>query len=456
MKKFNKYSKMIALVVALAAIMFACVEDDFDTPPIALKPIGEILTIQEVKDIYYDYATYNALVEEDAYIFALDASVYATVTMDNETDNSYKFFYIQDNTGGLPVRQDVSGGMYIGDSVRVYLKDLVIMKYNGTVFQLNNMNNLGVNSDTSVVKQGVNNKRAPEEATIAEIMASNESQEYYYGRLVKLVDVQFISTDTAETFAYPSTLTDESRMLQDTANNQLIVRTSGYATFAGASVPVGSGSIIGVIGKYNDNLQLVIRKLSEVEMGNERFDVTGSGGGGGGGGPVDPVTSFTADFEEFVEYDDIEIEGWQNEIEAGDRAWHAKVYDDNAYAQLNAYNSTDPENIGWLITPPIDFDVNSNEVLSFRSAVAFYTHESFELLISLDYDGENYLTATWTPLSATIAGSGDSDYAWVSSGDIDLSSYTGVGYVAFKYTGDADQSETGTFVIDDVVLEDKP
>ena len=193
-------------------------------------------------------------------------------------------------------------------------------------------------------------------------------------------------------------------------------------------------------------------------MNNERFDVAGSGGGGGGGGgSADTISTFSVDFEEFTTtYEDIAIDGWQNEIEAGDRAWYAKSFDDNIYASLNAYNSTDPANIAWLITPPIDFDVNSNEVLSFRSAVAFYTHEGFELLISLDYDGENYLTATWTPLSATIAGSGDADYAWVSSGDIDLSSYTGIGYIAFKYSGDADQGETGTIVIDDLVLEDKP
>jgi len=276
MKKYRKFSKIMTLIVAIAAIMFACVDDDFDTPPISEIPIGDVYTIEQVKNFFYAAG--------NTYAFSEDASVYATVTMDNETDNSYKTFYIQDNTGAIAVFQNTSGGVYIGDSIRLYLNNLVVMQYN-KLFQINDITGSnGIDVDENLIKQGYNNKRVPEEVTLAEIIASSTSKAYYQGRLVKISDVQFIDTDTAETLASPATLESESRMLQDSSDNQIIVRTSGYATFAGADVPDGSGSLIAIVGQYNDDMQLVIRRLGEVEMDETRFNVSGGGGTGDGSG----------------------------------------------------------------------------------------------------------------------------------------------------------------------------
>lgn len=620
MKKKNKISKMLMLLVAISAVMFSCVEDDYDKPDIPQIPIGEVYTIQQVKDFYNNNG--------GDYTFSEDASVYGTVTMDEETDNSYKTPFIQDHTGGIAVFLNSSGSLYIGDSIRVYLKDLKIMKYNG-LFQINDITGSnGVDVDANIIKQGYNNKRVPEEATLAQIIENSESKAYYQGRLVKLSDVQFVDTDTSKTYYWEDDQYAENKYIQDTLDNTMIVRTSSYATFADAEIPNGSGSIIAIVSQYNEDMQLIIRRSSEVEMNNARLDVGGGGGGttidpvasvnedfssaedytditltgwtniavqgdrkwqgkvfnsekyiqasgynsgldametwiitppvtgisskvlsfksakaywahdageeplrvyistdfvgdnfetatwnelnvtvagesdtdhswiesgevdlsaysgnaaiafkyvgsdtesttirlddimvdvsgGGGGGTTDPVTSFNIDFSQFANYDDVVIDGWQSFAETGSRLWQAKEFSGNVYAQGSAYNSTDAENIEWLITPPIDFDVNANEVLHFRSAVAYYTHEAFDLLISTDYDGTNYETATWTPLTATIAGSGNTDYEWVNSGDIDLSSYTGIGYIAFKYTGDVDQGQTGTFILDDIVLENR-
>ena len=64
----------------------------------------------------------------EAYEFTADASIYGTVTMDNETDNSYRTIYIQDATSAIAVFfKSGQGGVYIGDSIRIYLKDLIVM-----------------------------------------------------------------------------------------------------------------------------------------------------------------------------------------------------------------------------------------------------------------------------------------------------------------------------------------
>ena len=315
MKKMNKFSKMLTLMVAMATLMFACVDDDYDRPDIEQIPVGQIYTIQQIKDLY----------NGSTYKFTDDASVYATVTMDNETDNSYRTFFIQDNTGAIAVFQDVSGGVYIGDSVRIYLKNLVVMQYQ-KLFQINSVSGDGVNVDDNLIKQGYNNKRSPEDATIQDI---KDNMAYYQGRLVKISDVQFVDTDIDKTFADAENLETEERKIQDTYDNQLIVRTSGYATFANSDVPDGSGSIIAIVGQYGETIQLYIRRVSELEMDNERFEITQP--------PVEGVTSFNVDFENLSDYDDVEITGWQSFAEVGSRLWQAKEFSGNVYAQGSAY-----------------------------------------------------------------------------------------------------------------------
>ncbi len=431
MKNKKLISVLLTLFVA-TVLMYSCVDDDFDTPPSSPIPIGEIITIEEMKDIYNT---------NGGYTFTVDVSLYATVTMDDKSGNIYKTAYIQDATGGIALHLDAAGGIYQGDSIRIQLNGLGIGKYK-SLFQIDALDGNGFTLDNYITKIQTLVNVEPELVTINDLVNKQ-------GRLVKLENIQFIVGDTVVTYADAVNEESVSLTIQDTLGKTAIVRSSSYAQFADEKTPSGSGSMIAIVGQYNDDMQLIIRTTDEVIMEDERFIPDGGGTG-------DPVTEFNIDFSEFANYDDVIIADWQSFAETGSRLWQAKEFEGNVYAQGSAYNSTDSENIEWLITPPIDFDVNANEVLSFRSAIAYYTHESFDLLISLDYDGEDYASATWGSLTANIASSGDANYAWVESGDIDLSSYSGIGYIAFKYTGDVDQGETGTFILDDIVLEDKP
>jgi len=247
-------------------------------PPVKQIPIGEIYTIQQIKDFYYNN-------NNSDYTFTEDASVYGTVTMDEETDNSYKTPFFQDNTGGIAIFVNNSGGLYIGDSIRVYLKDLKIMKYRDGLFQINDeTGSNGVDIDANIIKQGHNSQRHPEEVTLAEILESTASKEYYQGRLVKINNVQFVDTDTSKTYYWEDEENGENKLIQDSLDNTIIVRTSSYSTFADYKIPNGSGSIIAIVSQYTDEMQLLIRRSSEVDMNGERFTVGGGGGTGEGTG----------------------------------------------------------------------------------------------------------------------------------------------------------------------------
>ena len=64
-----------------------------------------------------------------------------------------------------------------------------------------------------------------------------------------------------------------------------------------------------------------------------------------------------------------------------------------------------------------------------------------EVLFSTDYNGTNPLTATWTPLPATLAQKSDADNTFISSGNVSLPVQAGKsGVIAFKYSGSNTES----------------
>jgi len=147
---------------------------------------------------------------------------------------------------------------------------------------------------------------------------------------------------------------------------------------------------------------------------------------------------------------DINVKGWSNVAVKGTRLWRAKIFDGNAYAQATAYNDSSPEMESWLVTPLLDLDKVSS--LQFESSQAFYTHDGMSVWISTDYDGEDPSKASWLPLNCRLAGKSDADHAWIDSGVVDISSYSGKGYIGFKYVGNP-ASGTTSYRIDNVVVQ---
>jgi hypothetical protein len=57
-------------------------------------------------------------------------------------------------------------------------------------------------------------------------------------------------------------------------------------------------------------------------------------------------------------------------------------------------------------------------------------------------------------LDCDIAGENDPDHDWVPSGEIDLSTYSGLAYIAFKYTGSDLNGNTTSYRVDNVMVWD--
>jgi hypothetical protein len=170
---------------------------------------------------------------------------------------------VQDEDQAVELRLTASSRINQGDSIRVNLNGATLMYYNNQ-FQVDNLD------VQNLIIQESELDKEPILVTIPELLASNFSTAYQ-SKLIKIENVQFLSSELGNSFADPINQITENREIEDMAGNKIIVRTSGFASFAGATVPEGSGSILAIVTQFGNVRQLIVRRPSEVQLDGERF-----------------------------------------------------------------------------------------------------------------------------------------------------------------------------------------
>jgi hypothetical protein len=145
---------------------------------------------------------------------------------------------------------------------------------------------------------------------------------------------------------------------------------------------------------------------------------------------------------------------WTSYAEVGTKLWYSSIYKGDGYAKFTAFQSGEPTNVSWLISPAINMDNKENVKLTFQTSHDKFvtsTANSLDLFISTDYDGTNFTSAHWTKTNYTTTQTYPltDAYAYVNSGFVDLSAYNkGVIHLAFKYSGSS--SLSGSYQVDNV------
>ena len=203
------------LLLALVGTLFTACKKEYPTPPIQELPIGRVYTISEI------------LALEPGTVFNEDASVYGIITADEVSGNLYKAAFMQDRATGAAIQLYLNAvsGVRIGDSVRIYLKDVTYAMYNNLP-QLSNFE-----ADGHIIILANNKPIQPALATIDEI-----TQGKYLAGLVRLENVKFTEQNT---FADPTTYGNRTLIDPMNPSSNVIVRTSNYANFANDSLPQG-------------------------------------------------------------------------------------------------------------------------------------------------------------------------------------------------------------------------
>jgi Family of unknown function (DUF5689) len=408
-RMFPKHVSRFFLALPFIALLSGC-DKEFDSPPRTTPGVGDIITIAELKSLF----TLNPVHFDSA------MSVYAVVNSDENDGNFYKNVYVQDATGGLCLRLMNSGGLYIGDSIRIYLPGTVLAPYNG-LMQLDS-----VDVDVNVVKQATLRHIEPLHLTIDQLDPVD-----HQSMLVQLDSVEFITAQAiGSTWADPVNQQSVNLDLEDCNGNQILVRTSGYANYAGQLIPQGKGSFLGVLGVFGSDLQLYARTVGEVLLNGPRC-------------PGEELPFFSKNFQD----QNLTSGGWTEQVVLGSTYWGVQDLGSagNFYAYANNYTSGVAAET-WLISPAIDITGVASPALSFQNACNF-NGPLLEVYVSTDYQTGNAPgTATWTAMSPVLSAGA---YAWVNSGLLDISAFSSANFrVAFKYVGT--DSDGRAWEVDDI------
>jgi hypothetical protein len=93
----------------------------------------------------------------------------------------------------------------------------------------------------------------------------------YQNMLIQLDDFEFSETDTSKLYADTSASKNAaSYVLKNCAGKSIILRTSGFASFAGINLPNGNGSIACIYSVYNTSKQVYIRDTDDVQFHDTR------------------------------------------------------------------------------------------------------------------------------------------------------------------------------------------
>jgi hypothetical protein len=263
--KFQKTLRLFVLLMAGTILLNGCVDKDFDIPDPLEIPIGEVHTIAELRQIFA--AGGNQPIK-----FTEDVTVFGVITMDATSGNIYRSAFLQDETAAINLRLMSPGGLYQGDSLRLNLKGTTLGSYEN-MLQIDS-----VHVGNSIEKLSTMVDVEPAVVNINTLL----SDASYQARLIKLENVEFHNNELGQTYADPDNLIAQNRILKDCDGNQIIVRTSGYANFAGDLIPEGNGSIVAVLAQFRDDRQLFIRNIDEVVMDGDRCPVPGE--------DMDPIT----------------------------------------------------------------------------------------------------------------------------------------------------------------------
>ncbi len=445
MKNLKSYIGLMLLSLGMASC-----SNEFDRPPLVL-PEADIeanTTILELKELYWqDGANYATQIGKKSN--GDNIIIEGIVTSSDESGNIFKNLMITDGTAALTIsidEYDLYTSYALGQKVVIDLTDMYIGKYSGLV-------QLGIPEETEkygtqISRMTIEEFKAhaqqdgmpmPDQVEAIDFDLGSLSTDaafmrQWQSRLIKLSGVTFADGGTA-TFA--ESKQSVSRTLTDENGKSIIVYNSGYSDFYDQTLPAGKGDVVGILSYFGNNWQLLLRSEEDCMNFEEVPEA-----------PVDPVDGINEGFDSGAI-----PSGWTTALVSGTKKWYVTDFDSNYYASCTAYKGTDPEDgkgyDSWLITPPIDADKLAEKAMHFQSQAAYSGDCALEVYVMTDNDPT---TATLTKLNANIAEPPASGYSgFVTSGNIDLSSFSGIIYIGFRYTAKT-SSASRTYCIDNVVV----
>ncbi|MET2986390.1 DUF5689 domain-containing protein [Aureibaculum conchae] len=271
-----KTIKTFLFFIFLAII--SCVQDDeYSIPKISECNETVLPPTKTVKDIYNSTTSIVTKYTEPDVIEAY-------VTSNDQSGNFFKILHLQtlDGSRGFSIPVDVADLYTIfnpGRKVSINLQNT----YTQLHFEGLEIGNLMVDERTKEEFIGkitatnfknilVKTCDAVDEEELVQKITLNEITDAHLNTLIELKDVQFEDAALGKTLY--DTNTDSgggtNYLIEDISESSIAFRTSAFADFGTTEVPNGNGTIRGVLTKFSNTYQILIRSIEDVQLNNER------------------------------------------------------------------------------------------------------------------------------------------------------------------------------------------
>lgn len=367
--------KITIILILIAAILAGCnLEPDVAPMPTfigeANTTIAELLAMHPIgtEDSY------------DSIPLGSNIIICGYVTTSDEWGNNYKYINIEDETGAIQIKIN-NTALYkkylIGQRIYVKCDGLVLGDYrklpqlglwaNGKMESIPSFKTYLYIFPDGAPMGGLN----PIDMTT--VPAANDIPSTMYNRKVRLLDATFVEGGMA-TFSDPGAATSHDIKMSD--GTTAVLRTSNYATFAGQTLPVGTGNITGILTRYNNYVQIVINSPEDL-VG---FSV-----------PVERQTVFS------VNYGNAFNEGWFQTGTGND--WQTMVNSSFSGFVVNPASDQDK----YLISPAVNLSGVANPELSFtHRAPQGFSPNTMMCFYTPNYTGD-VSTSLWIPFDLSVA-----------------------------------------------------
>jgi DNA/RNA endonuclease YhcR with UshA esterase domain len=272
--------KLILLISVFMIGFMGCVKDDFDNPQQYGDPNLPVnFTIKQLKQLLINSGDQIYSIDQDLIIAGI-------ITADDKSQNFYKEIVIQDSTAAIGIKIDqnsIYNDYPIGRKVYIKLKGLALGNYKNLISlggYVDSVSTSGVKSLGMIVSnkisahliKGPKNNQLP----ITEVKITELNDDYQY-KLIRIKNVEFDCIDLNNTYADALNQNDASRYLNDNNGNKIILRSSGYATFAGTRLAGLNGEATAIYTVYNNDKQIKIRDVADLNFTNNRNEACVAG-----------------------------------------------------------------------------------------------------------------------------------------------------------------------------------
>ena len=255
---------------------------------------------------------------------------------------------------------------------------------------------------------------------------------------------------------------DGERALEDCASgSSTVFATSTFADFKGLTLPSGRGSMTAVLQKnfFGDEYNVVINSPEDINFDNDNrcdpaeFLISTTSVDCDDTAITGATTVFSDDFESYGNTGDLASAGWTLiNVGGGSYTWGISGFGGNTYAIGNAFGTDETNMNTWLISPEIDLDGTTEDVLNFDVQTNFNGGEVMSVYVSSDF-ADISTDSNWSLLEDVTIPSGPSNGfgSFTAAGPVNLTCVTGKVRIGFRYTG-SDPGTTTRYHVDNVEI----